>query len=218
MSRASLDKKLEALSALRALPVTEAAHAQVRKALRDPSNYVCAKAATLAGELELRALIPDLLEVLDHHLAGGSGTDTQCWAKNAIIETLSRLGHNDATVFLPGMAHFQPEPVWGGSEDTAAALRGSCALALAQTSIDDQHALTRLVDFLGDPEKPVRTEAVRAIALFTSEPVPLLLRLKAIRALANSRYRETVEELVREIVTKRGECALANAFAKEFAS
>jgi HEAT repeat protein len=322
MSRASLDKKLEALSALRTLPVTGSTHAQLRKALRDQSNYVCAKAAALAGELELRALMPDLLEIFDRHLAGGSSTDTQCWAKNAIAETLARFGDSDACVFLRGMAHFQAEPIWGGNQDTAVTLRGICALALAQTSITDQEALTRLVDLLGDPEKPVRSDAVRAIALFTSEAVPLLLRLKAIagdseaevtgqcfvslleaapqehmefvrtflkgdddlsyeaaialggckdpasvqmltehfdsafdatarkvalvglgtsrhdqakefllsqagkgavadaaeaiRALANSRYRDTVEERLREIVSKRRERALANAFAKEF--
>ncbi|MFN0316606.1 MAG: hypothetical protein ACKVQA_16405 [Burkholderiales bacterium] len=324
MSRASLDKKLEALSALRTLPVTESTHTQLRKALRDQSNYVCAKAAALAGDLELRVLVPDLLEVFDRHLAGASSTDTQCWAKNAIAETLARFGHGDASVFMRGMAHFQAEPIWGGNQDTAVTLRGICALALAQTSIEDQEALTRLVGLLGDPEKPVRTDAVRAIALFTSESVPLLLRLKAIAgdteaevtgqcfvslleiapqdhmefvrtflkgdddlsyeatialggckdpasvevlteyfdgtaapaarkvalvglgtsrhdqakefllaqaekgtaldaaeaigALANSRYRDTVEERLREIVGKRRERLVANAFSKEFTS
>ena len=324
MSRASLDKKIEALLALREGPVTDTTHAHLRKALRDPSNYLCAKAAALIGELELRALIPELLEVFDHHLAGGSGTDSQCWAKNAIVETLARFGHSDAAVFLRGMAHFQPEPVWGGSQDTAAALRGSCALALAQTAIDDQEALAKLVDLLGDPEKPVRTDAVRSIAQFTCDSVVLLLRIKAIagdreaevtgqcfvslleiapqdhlewvraflkgdddlsyeaaialggckdpvsvqaltkhfdsaanpgarkvalvglgtsrhdqakefllaqaesgtasdaaeaiRALANSRYRDTVVERLREIVTKRAERTVSNIFAKEFAS
>ncbi len=180
MSRGSLDKKVEALFALRAVPPTEATSAHLRKALRDKSNYLCAKAAVLVGELEVRALIPELLEVFDRHLAGGSDTDSQCWAKNAIAETLTRFGHSDASVFLRGMAHFQAEPVWGGSQDTAVTLRGSCALALAQTSIEDGEALTRLVDLLGDPEKPVRVEAVRAISLFSTEAVPLLLRLKAI--------------------------------------
>ena len=54
----------------------------------------------------------------------------QCWAKNALAQTLAAFDYQDKELFLAGMRHVQLEPVWGGSSDTAGPLRGLCALAL----------------------------------------------------------------------------------------
>jgi len=51
----------------------------------------------------------------------------------------------------------------GGSSDTAANLRGACAIALAGCALDKITILTHLVDPARDPEKPARIDAVRAI-------------------------------------------------------
>src|SRR5262249_6095553 len=77
------------------------------------------------------------------------------------------------------MHYIQLEPVWGGTQDSAAQLRGTCALGLVQsTCVDTISVLNRLVDLLVDPEKPARAGAARAIAAFSRlEGIPLL-RLK----------------------------------------
>ena len=180
MSRRAFDKKVEALLALRAAPLSTATVEQLGKALQDKSNYVVSKAAALVGELGVKALVQGLRSAFGLHLEGGAKSDPQCWAKNAIIQALRDLDHRDPDVFLSGLSHFQFEPVWGGRQDTAAALRGNCALALVQTALDDYTIRERLVDLLGDPERPVRVDAVRAMAQMANREAQLALRLKAI--------------------------------------
>ena len=72
------------------------------------------------------------------------------------------------------------EPVWGGEADTAATLRGTCALALpACADIARSQILRHLVDALADRALPVRSDAARAIAQMEGDEAILLLRLKA---------------------------------------
>jgi HEAT repeat protein len=173
------DQKLDALLALRGNQNSDDVVLHLRKALRDRSNYYVAKAAALVAELALTSLKPDLVEAFDRFLAGGAKLDPQCWAKQAIAEALAELGHDDPIVFIKGTQHFQPEPVWGGQQDTAVRLRGVCTLALIQCKISEFELLSRLVELLGDPEKGVRIEAVRAIGQCSSRDAGLLLRVKA---------------------------------------
>ena len=91
----AFERKLEALAALRAAASPEAAIDPLRKALKDRSNYLVSKAATLAGELRLTALAPDLLHAFDRFMTGPSKTDPQCWAKDAIVKALKDLNHDD---------------------------------------------------------------------------------------------------------------------------
>ena len=179
MTGKAYDQKLDALFALRGNQNSDAAVPHLRKALRDRSNYYVAKAAALVAELGLKLLMPDLVEAFDRFLAGGAKLDAQCWAKQAIAEALAELGHDDPVVFIKGIQHFQPEPVWGGQQDTAVRLRGICTLALVQCNISEFELLTRLVGLLGDPEKGVRMEAIRAIGQCTGRDAGLLLRVKA---------------------------------------
>jgi HEAT repeat protein len=173
------DQKLDALLALRNDPSSPEVVPQLRKALRDRSNYYVAKAAALVAEFVLIGLKQDLVDAFDRFLAGGAKLDPQCWAKQAIAEALAGLGHDDPAIFIKGTEHFQPEPVWGGQQDTAIRLRGICTLALVQCKLSEHELLTRLVDLLGDPEKGVRMEAIRAIGQCTSRDAVLLLRVKA---------------------------------------
>jgi HEAT repeat protein len=116
-------------------------------------------------------------------------SDPQCWAKNALAKALKDLGHTGAEVFLRGIAHFQMEPVWGGRQDSAAALRGTCAHALTACEIGAFEALVAIADLLEDPEASVRVEAARAIAHLGAREGVLPLRLKA---LAGDREPEVV--------------------------
>jgi HEAT repeat protein len=174
------EEQVAALDALRQLP-PEACVEPLRKALTHRNNFVVAKAADLVRQFQLTQLIPDLLIALDRFFDDPVKSDPQCWAKNAISRALAAFEHQDAEVFLRGMRHHQHEPVWGGSSDTAGTLRATCALALVQCrSLTDADLLSHLVELLGDKDKAVRTEAVRAIEQVGSPSAALLLRLRAI--------------------------------------
>ncbi len=169
---------MESLEALRAEPDPAVTCDKLRKALRDRSNYLVSKAAALSADLSLSALIPDLLAAFDRFMIEPGTSDPQCWAKNAIAKALRHLGHRDAQVYLRGIVHIQLEPVWGGRADSAATLRGTCALALVECPLDDLEILTHLIAGLADTEKPVRIDAVMAIAQLARPEGALLLRLK----------------------------------------
>ena len=179
MKKQALDNKVEALEALRSAP-HETAAAQLRKALKDRNNWLVSKAAALAAALILQELIPDLLAAFDRFMLDPVKSDPQCWAKNAIAKALKDLGHHDPEVYLRGFAHVQLEPVWGGSADSAATLRGTCALALVECKLDDLTMLTHFAGGLADPEKTVRVDTATAIAQLACPEGALLLRLKAL--------------------------------------
>jgi HEAT repeat protein len=179
-SKEAFDRKIAALEALREDPTSPATLDHLRKALKDRNNFLVAKAATLAGQLGLKPLAPDLAAAFDRFLTDAAKTDPKCWAKNAIVKALKDLEYDDPEVFLRGIVHIQMEPVWGGQVDSASTLRGACALALAATTLDRVSILTSLVDLLADPEKPARIDAVRAIGQLPGHDAVHLLRLKAL--------------------------------------
>jgi HEAT repeat protein len=149
---------------------------EIAKALNAKSNLVVAKAARLIGAAQLTDLTPALAATFTRLLKAGTPADKGCAAKIAIARTLNSLECNDADLFLSGMKHRQPEPVWGGTEDTAADLRAICAVGLAGST--SYSKLRALVDLLVDSEWLARAGAVRAIAAIGSESASLLLRLK----------------------------------------
>src|SRR5581483_1157876 len=164
----------------RARPSAEGVE-QLSKALRNPNNYLVAKAAKAAAQLGLQTLIPELVSALDRFFVDPAKSDPQCWAKHALVQPLAELGHTDPTAFLRGMRHVQMEPVWGGQQDTAGRLRASCALALVQCGgLSDFELLAHLTDALVDSDKTVRSEAARAIGRVGRPEAALLLRLRAL--------------------------------------
>jgi HEAT repeat protein len=151
----------------------------LRKALADRVGLVVAKAARVAAGLELHELLPDLLRAFDRLFERPTERDPQCWAKNAVAQALVDLGHREAAPFLRGARWVQMEPVWGGQEDTASALRGICLLALpACFDARREDVFRTLVEGLTEPAQTVRLECVRAIAEMGGPEAPLLLRLK----------------------------------------
>lgn len=179
MAHRQIEAEIERLNLLRDADCA-AAIAALRKALSDRVNLMAAKAAKMAAELRLAGLIPDLLTAFDRLFEKPIERDPQCWGKNAIAKALVTLGHENSAPFLRGIHHVQMEPVWGGEADTAATLRGTCALALpACCDISRGEILRHLVDSLGDRALPVRSDAVRAIAQMQGDEAILLLRLKA---------------------------------------
>ena len=157
-----LEQTLARLSAVRANPLAPGAADELRAALGARSNLVVARAAEIVAEWELRDYAADLARAFDRFMTDPVRRDPTCAAKTAVAEALLRLDHDDADLFIRGLRHVQPEPVWGGTEDTAAALRATCALGLARANPPD--VLLQLAGLLADPETDARVGAARAIA------------------------------------------------------
>ncbi|MGI8990078.1 MAG: HEAT repeat domain-containing protein [Bryobacteraceae bacterium] len=181
MGKKDFEKALAELEELRHAPGAAFTVEGLRKALGRKNNYIVAKAAQIAAQLELEILLPELLSAFDRFFINAARSDPQCWAKNAIGRALAELGHDDAAVFIRGLEHRQMEPVWGGQQDTAGALRGNSAHALSQCrGLSYLDILSHLVPPLMDSDKTVRVEAARSIGELGRPEGALLLRLRAL--------------------------------------
>ena len=117
----NLEQTLSRLTAIRADPHAPGAAADLRAALGARSNLVVARAAEIVTEWELRDYTAELARAFDHFMTDAPRRDPTCAAKTALAEALLKLEYDDAELFARGLGHVQPEPVWGGTEDTAAA-------------------------------------------------------------------------------------------------
>jgi hypothetical protein len=178
VKRRSLEETLLALRRVREAPGAEESQRELRQVLGGEGSHAVARAATLAGELGLEPLVPDLSRAFSRFFHDLPRTDPGCSAKTAIVEALRHLGHDDRTLYRRGAAHVQMEPVFGGRVDTAADLRGASALALAETAGAD--VLVDLANLLADPEPPVRVSAARAVSVHGRASGIPLLHLKAL--------------------------------------
>lgn len=177
--RRTFDAELAALEGLRDAP-PEAAEPKLAKALDLRNNFLVAKAATVTLHHRLIGLTPHLVAAFPRFLENAAKSDPQCWAKNAIAKALAAFEYQEPELFLAGMRHLQLEPVWGGSSDTAATLRGTCVLALVQCrAINSHQVLAYLVSLFADKELSVRINVVRAVEQVGTDSAALLLRLRA---------------------------------------
>jgi hypothetical protein len=173
------EAQLDRLAALRAAPLPRPELLdELRGMLRAKSGHVAAKAARLAGELQLAELQAHLRAAFEERLVNPLRRDPQCAAKTAIAQALLDLEATDDAVFRRGIRHVQREPVWGGTVDTAAELRGLCALGLA--ALGGPGSSLELVRLLVDPETQTRVLAARAIAAAGFVGAEEVLRLKVL--------------------------------------
>ncbi len=179
MGKQSFERKLEALELLRSAPEPEALEG-LSRALKQSNNYAVGKAAAIVALRGFTSLLPELLTAFERFIRDPVKSDPQCWAKNAICRALVDLQHNDSAVFLQGIVHEQWEPVFGGREDTAATLRGICALALVSCNLPAFQLLEHFTDLLNDAKWQVRVDATRAVAQLSAWEGSLPLRLKVL--------------------------------------
>ena len=175
--RPSVEEKLSAIRQLRERQPSSQVTSELRAALGDKSNLIVAAAAAIVGDQNHVSLSADLEAAFERCLVDPLKSDKLCRAKIAVVQALDKLEHDRTAVFLRAANHVQLEPVWGGSEDTAAPLRAAAILALAR--LDYHGLLPLLVDALIDSQKEVRMAAAQALGHHGSEPASLLLRLKA---------------------------------------
>src|SRR5215831_19845955 len=143
------------LADLDELPIERAARSKpLAEALAHGHYRVAAKAARLTGDALLYDLVPALLAAYRRFLDRPVKSDPNCYAKKAIVRALVALDCEDIEFFLAGLKLEQREPVWGGTADTAADVRGTCALGLVATGYP--RALVAIAALLYDPEPDAR--------------------------------------------------------------
>ncbi|MEL7052225.1 MAG: HEAT repeat domain-containing protein [Cyanobacteria bacterium J06588_5] len=176
-----LEAELEKIKSIQRLDsLTEDDVASLQKIIRGKQPVAIPPATNLIVRHELTQLIPDMHSAFERMLTDGANKDPSCKAKWAIANTLYRLEKTgerpNADLFLSGIRHTQPEPVWGKTIDTAPPLRALCALGLVQANYPN--VLIELADLLADPEHDARAGAARAVG-YSQNPAGIpLLRLK----------------------------------------
>lgn len=171
-----LEQLLAQFEQVRLAPITPEAAIVLHHILNSKYAIAIAQAATWIGETGQSELIPDLVAAFERCMTKPSETDPGCTAKLNLAEALYQLDYRDESLFLRGIRYVQRDPVWGGTDDTAAALRGVCALALVR--LNYPQVLEELADLLADPKADARMAAARAIAYSENPSGVALLRLR----------------------------------------
>ncbi|MFN8644001.1 MAG: HEAT repeat domain-containing protein [Candidatus Binatia bacterium] len=174
----ALEATLARLAAARAEPTSPASIELLREVLAGRSSHAAAQAAAIAAAHEIAALTPALVAAFEHFLEDPIKRDPGCAAKQAIADALYRIGAPDVAVYERGIRHVQLEPVFGGKQDAAVQLRGTCALALVRVHHPDY--LLALAELLADREAPARRMAAQALGYSENPAAQPLLRLKAL--------------------------------------
>src|SRR5437016_943450 len=150
-----LEARIERLRQLRSVGPSDDVAETLRKGLQDRGNLVIAEAARTIAALHFKGLIPYLLPTFEALFENPAKLDPKCWGKTAIVKALAELDYDQSPPFVRGLRHIQMEPVWGGQEDSAAQLRGMCALALVQCSdLRRVEVMRYLVEAMTDTEDP----------------------------------------------------------------
>ena len=179
MSKADpIEKALNEIGELRTAGSPEEQAEKLRVFLKNRSNLVVAKAAKLVRELQLPALVPELVAAFDRMWVNPAKLDKRCAAMTEIVSALYEFDYTEPAVYLRGIRHVQKEASFGPPVDTAAQMRGMCAQGLLRTQ--ERDAIACVTDLLVDLEPPARLGAIRALAANGGEAGALLLRLKAL--------------------------------------
>lgn len=166
------------LAALDVLPGERAARVEALRLALASHYRVAAKAARVAEESLLYELLPSLQSSYARLLDKPLKHDPGCFAKKALAHALVSLDCSDVEFFLGGVRYRQLEPVYGGTTDTAAEVRASCAMGLVASGYP--RALVELTAVLNDSDAGARVGAVRAITCGNRREAELLLRAKAL--------------------------------------
>jgi HEAT repeat protein len=183
------EAKLDALNALEETTDRAVLNEAIGKALQDKHHRVVGKAALLAEEKQLPERIGDLLAAWPRFLQDPARRDPNCLAKKAIARALVALECRDVQFYLEGIRYVQLEPVWGGTADTAADVRCSCAMGLASSGY--VRAIPELASLLNDPDVRAREGAARAISCGHPREAEAMLRFKV---LVGDEYPEVLGE------------------------
>ena len=136
--RDRLKELLDGLTEARDDPTRADNTQRLRTALAHKNGLVVRAAAAIASEFELHDLGDLLSPAFARMMTDPVKRDPQCRAKELLVEAMGKLDHDDIEAYFQGLAHVQNEPVWSRKvEDTAAGLRGRCAIALMDAQVAD---------------------------------------------------------------------------------
>jgi HEAT repeat protein len=187
-----VEEQLARLRDVRADPLSHKAAAILRETLGSADSPAVARAAEIIRDFEIAELAGELETAFRRFLANPQKNDKGCGAKTAIAHALCALGADAPDTYLTGVRHIQMEGSYGPPVDTAAELRGACALGLVNTR--HTAALVEAVTLLADKEATTRAAAARALAVSGRPEASLALRLKVLTG-------DTELEVVEECMT-----------------
>lgn len=173
-----IERALNRLSELRHADALETVAEEVRGFLRNRSNLVVAKAAKVVRELQIKALVPEMVAAFDKLMNDAPRLDKRCAATTEIVGALYELNYVEPAPYLAGLKHVQMEASFGPPVDEAAKLRAVSAQGLVRTRHPD--ALAEVMQLLVDREPAARIGALRALAVNGGEAGILLLKLKVL--------------------------------------
>ena len=151
--------------------------ASLQAFLKLKNNLIAAKAAKCCAEHQLFNFCPELLSAFQYFVEKPE-KDKGCFAKSAIVKALYELDYNNSDFYGQAITVRQPEPVWGGTVDTAVDVR--CWAAYGLTLSPNTRIILQLVELLHDPEPQARLGAVKAIANTNPTHAEILLREKVL--------------------------------------
>ncbi len=179
----NLEERLAAVGALRWASEAEAkaglrAALSSKGALSPKAALIVERAADLTAELEFEALEDAVAAAFDRFIDAPAKKDPNCRAKTALAKALLRLRTSRDDLLIRGTKVVQMEPGWGGAEDSAAELRGTCVIALA--NMRHLEASQVAAGLLADKEAGARAGAAAALGVVPSFEATPLLRYKAL--------------------------------------
>ena len=176
----SIGERLAALSVVEDDLTSPVARKALRQGLGDASNYVVERAANFIARTNDAAYIDPLVKAYWRLKRNPLKKDPGCLGKTAVVKALIALDHTDADLFLDGIAYRQLEPKFLGEVDSAAELRGLCAIGLIET-LPALKVLNHCVTLLVDPCPPARIGAAQAVGFLGQAEGGPLLRLKLLQ-------------------------------------
>jgi len=146
----------------------------LRSALSRGSNRTLQRAAEMIAEAEQASLAADLVKAYWRLKRNPLKKDPGCLGKTALLKALVQIEHADMAIFRDGISYTQLEPHWKGEIDSAAELRGVCAVGLVHFA-PAMEVLNHCAVLLSDPWPEARLGAAQALgALGQIEAAPLL--------------------------------------------
>jgi hypothetical protein len=173
-----LEERMAAAARAAEDPGAARAMAVLRDALRAKQGVLVAIGARVIGRGLAEELVDELAPAFARLCEKPIERDPGCRGKVAIARALHDIDRWVEDVFAPGARLVQREPVWGGTEDTAAELRGICAIAYAHAGREE--ALDVAATLLADKERTARIGAAQALGDSGRLDATALLRFKVI--------------------------------------
>ena len=175
------------LAELRAVEDRAALAIGLTKLIEEKAGYVVARVANLAAERSVRDLIPAIVDRLKLLINDPKSNDPGCEASLAMVRALVTLeaGYEAEDIAIAAMKYERREPVYGGSVDSAVAVRGNAAILLA--AMGSPQAVRWIGELLAEPDLggpaervswPARADAARALTMVGSDAAAALLRFK----------------------------------------